>query len=278
MKRLLQMVKGLLWMLIALLLELPWSVQSADLFVDDHGDEVAEATLIAATGSNYAGRIEIDTDQDWFRFVALPDVVYRLEAQVATVWDLEMEFRGPHTTHLVRATSSALSAAPAKASLIWTNTGAAGPYYVGVHGYVSFTTGTYSFAVSPTNMTDVDKDGLPDAWEQSQFGNLAQTANGDYDGDGFSNLDEFYARTVANNASSSLSLRSRVSTPGVGTVTWPAVPESMYRIWRSTNLVTGSWMPLEPVYHPANSGLTMQWDSAIDSHQQFYQVELFLGL
>lgn len=44
---------------------------------------------------------------------------------------------------------------------------------------------------------DTDSDGLPDAWEQSEFGNLAQTGSGDQDGDGLSNLKEFQRNTGA---------------------------------------------------------------------------------
>jgi len=39
-------------------------------------------------------------------------------------------------------------------------------------------------------ISDVDKDGLDDFWEQSVFGNLLQSAPGDPDGDGFGNLFE----------------------------------------------------------------------------------------
>ena len=46
---------------------------------------------------------------------------------------------------------------------------------------------TFTIAVNP----DTDADGLPDAWEITNFGNLAQTAAGDPDGDGRSNLTEF---------------------------------------------------------------------------------------
>jgi hypothetical protein len=38
---------------------------------------------------------------------------------------------------------------------------------------------------------DSDGDGLPDSWELAYFGNLNQTASGDFDGDGVSNLQEF---------------------------------------------------------------------------------------
>lgn len=45
---------------------------------------------------------------------------------------------------------------------------------------------------------DSDNDGLPDGWETSEFGNLAQTAAGDADNDGLSNAIEFDIATGAN--------------------------------------------------------------------------------
>jgi len=44
-------------------------------------------------------------------------------------------------------------------------------------------------------VADSDADGLPDDWEMFNFGNLAQAAAGDADGDGVSNLDEYNADT-----------------------------------------------------------------------------------
>jgi hypothetical protein len=49
---------------------------------------------------------------------------------------------------------------------------------------------------------DADRDGLPDSWEQSFFGNLNQYPTGDFDGDGISNLDEFNDGTNPTNAAS----------------------------------------------------------------------------
>ena len=43
----------------------------------------------------------------------------------------------------------------------------------------------------PQPNPDSDGDGMLDAWEIQYFGNLSQTAIGDYDGDGVSNLEEF---------------------------------------------------------------------------------------
>jgi hypothetical protein len=47
---------------------------------------------------------------------------------------------------------------------------------------------------------DSDNDGLWDAWEMEIFGNLAQTANGDPDGDGLTNAQEFTLNTDPNKA------------------------------------------------------------------------------
>lgn len=46
-----------------------------------------------------------------------------------------------------------------------------------------------------SNSTDIDADGLPDAWEQQYFGHLDHNAGDDPDGDGFSNLQEQAAAT-----------------------------------------------------------------------------------
>jgi hypothetical protein len=45
---------------------------------------------------------------------------------------------------------------------------------------------------------DADGDNLPDAWEYKYFGNLLQDGDGDYDGDGITNLDEFLNGTDPN--------------------------------------------------------------------------------
>jgi YD repeat-containing protein len=42
---------------------------------------------------------------------------------------------------------------------------------------------------------DTDNDGLPDWWEMLHFGNLSQTATGDFDGDGLTNLQEYQMGT-----------------------------------------------------------------------------------
>ena len=60
-----------------------------------------------------------------------------------------------------------------------------GPVVIKVNGVLS------NGLVFAVGATDSDSDGLPDSWEIQYFGNLNQTANGDPDGDGLTNLQEF---------------------------------------------------------------------------------------
>jgi hypothetical protein len=47
---------------------------------------------------------------------------------------------------------------------------------------------TFSTPVPPT---DSDSDGMADIWEASEFGDLSQTAIGDYDSDGYNNIESY---------------------------------------------------------------------------------------
>jgi hypothetical protein len=57
---------------------------------------------------------------------------------------------------------------------------------------------------NPTNLLSTplnkDADGLPDTWEQTYFSSLTQGDAGDFDGDGFTNLQEYLAGTHPANA------------------------------------------------------------------------------
>ncbi len=72
-------------------------------------------------------------------------------------------------------------------------------------------------SANATLFIDSDRDGLADSWEQTNFGNLTQSATGDFDNDGVSNLDEFRDGT---NPNSNASLRPRLTiiTDGGGAV------------------------------------------------------------
>ncbi|MBC8095509.1 MAG: BNR-4 repeat-containing protein [Akkermansiaceae bacterium] len=61
--------------------------------------------------------------------------------------------------------------------------------------------GTHPNSAS-SNPGDTDVDGLPDAWELNYFGSLAPSGAGDFDGDDFTNLQEYQYGTNPNNAGS----------------------------------------------------------------------------
>ncbi len=138
---------------------------------------------------------------------------------------------------------------------------------------------------------DSDGDGLPDTWEIANFGNLAQNALGDFDGDGVSNLDEFLQGTDPTNAASRR-VKLAVTTAGGGTVmvsptrdtyapgetvTLTAVPTAPYSFdhWSGDLTTTATTVTLTLTanksvtatfgYTPAPPGLLAWWRGETDA-------------
>lgn len=112
---------------------------------------------------------------------------------------------------------------------------------------------THSYTNQPTDQVfyiltvpgaDRDGDGLYDGWEWKHFGTLVQPPNGDFDGDGVSNLEAYTNDYNPNNLAFSLV----VSNPHVNSATVPVsiqlatgIPESMAVLLDSTNLAAATW-------------------------------------
>ena len=91
------------------------------------------------------------------------------------------------------------------------------------------------------SLSDADHDGMPDSWETGY--NLAvgvDDANGDADGDGLSNLNEYQLRTNPQSGSSFFKavLTTRAASPGTCDITWNSVVGKTYVIEWSPDLVT----------------------------------------
>ena len=101
-------------------------------------------------------------------------------------------------------------------ALLLTNVNALneGPYTV------VLVNGSGSITSAPAMLwIDADRDGLPDSWEQTYFGGLAQNPTGDFDHDGISNLDEFSDGTNPTNSTSAQFRLAVLSDGGSVTVT-----------------------------------------------------------
>ncbi|MFO1528571.1 MAG: FG-GAP-like repeat-containing protein [Kiritimatiellia bacterium] len=120
--------------------------------------------------------------------------------------------------------------------------------------------------------TDSDNDGLPDAWEMAMFGNLAQTATSNPDGDAFTTLDEFKAGTHPNQGGSELKLVEPTISGDTVTLTWPAVATRRYKI-RSAATPSGPWTEVADLNPPVISAGMASWTTPAPPDRRYYQIE-----
>lgn len=240
-------------------------------FNDDYGDNAAAAQVVPL-GSNVNGCIEIDVDQDWFVFRTLPatnDIM--VTVTTGTLWNSAVELAAVGGVGALAATDSVSSVS---ARLSWMHDGPSALYYVRVAGFASFTTGTYTLAVSAFD--DKDGDGMADSWEIACFGSTNQPASGaagDYDHDGVSNVDEFWGGTHPTNAASRLTITGLAMADTNPVVVWAAAEYRTYEVECSTNLMGGGWRYLGTVTNLSNIGTLQYADPAIPPPSlQFYRV------
>ena len=88
------------------------------------------------------------------------------------------------------------------------------------------------FQVATIENPDANGNGIPDGWELQHFGNLDQPADGDFDGDAFSNRAEYLAGTDPEDPQSSLRITAIEIEAGGVHLTWKAgstVPQYLQR-------------------------------------------------
>jgi hypothetical protein len=148
-------------------------------------------------------------------------------------------------------------------------------------GWINLNTGLLK--TDTIAITDVDSDGISDAWELSRSGRTALLGtNRDSDGDGVSDLDEYRADTDP------LSPLGRFEVTGYSgiangepathidwSVTFSSRPTRLYRLYSSTNLQT--WTP-GPLILGSSAAQSTTGATLPISDQQFWRVQAYLPL
>lgn len=91
------------------------------------------------------------------------------------------------------------------------------------------------FPVTPSSITDIDQNGLPDGWEIRNFGMMGVIPTGDADFDGTSNLLEYLAGTNPN-AASSVFRPQGTYINGMFQMPVQTISGRNYQIWASRDL------------------------------------------
>jgi len=95
---------------------------------------------------------------------------------------------------------------------------------------------------------DTDGDNLPDWWEQLYFQTLARTGTLDFDGDTFSDMQEWIAWSNPTNSADVLAVNDIQSGPTETTLSWPTGPGRLYMLETKTNLLSATWVPIHTVW------------------------------
>lgn len=123
---------------------------------------------------------------------------------------------------------------------------------------------------------DSDSDGLPDDWEIEFFGNLSHGPGGDYDNDGETNEEEYFAGTDPTDGDSVMKITSLELDGDEVTVAWKTVPFEKYVILYSDDEYGGpmTWTPATQRY--AGDGGILSYTEILPPgvDRRFYKIKL----
>ncbi|MBL9127110.1 MAG: PD40 domain-containing protein [Verrucomicrobiales bacterium] len=100
--------------------------------------------------------------------------------------------------------------------------------------------------LSSNDPTDSDGDGLLDGWENAHFRNLSETATGDPDGDGVTNVFEFESGTDPTDPLSLFRLAWSRGDDADPTLCWQSAGGIVYVVERAAASVASGFRPVSP--------------------------------
>jgi len=236
---------------------------------DDAGDGPATSVdwVRGSEGGSY--RLEVDTDEDWFRFAALPFVSYTVTVTNVSLFDHRASLLDRDGSTVLSSNNTLPDAG--SSSITWSNSGPVTRCQLRIAGMLDFTTGSYDVVVEDT-FVDTDEDSLLDAWEQWHIGDLDESGEGDPDGDRFTNGDEYLLATDPNDPLSALRVDNVMrETNGVG-ITWSGEPSLRYAVDTRPRLPTGDgWTVLGTNAEPLSVREFVDTDATTVT-QRYYRV------
>lgn len=126
-----------------------------------------------------------------------------------------------------------------------------------------------SLIITGTPISDTDRDGLDDGWEQTQFGTLAQGPRDDLENDGYSNMREFLMGTNPNAVDVPFKLDLSPWNARYARLSWPGQPGFSYAVLGGTNVASLGLVTNIPARFPETEWFT---DRASLAHQ-FFRVQ-----
>ena len=126
---------------------------------------------------------------------------------------------------------------------------------------------------------DTNGNGIADSWELEHFPGGELDVLQDSDGDGVSDLAEYYAGTDPMDADDVLAMEPATHDPEDDrfTLIWASVPGRGYRVTATSDLLAGTWTVVHGPVEAATGEYTMSWvDDSVDGVQRFYRVEVVL--
>ena len=131
--------------------------------------------------------------------------------------------------------------------------------------------------VTISDLSDSDSDGIPDDYELTHNLNPYDSgdASADPDGDGASNLEEFFAGTNPHDATSKLRVTSFEKVGSEVHIEFPTVLGKSYRVEVSNDLTSNSWTIIADNIIGTGGTIIFIEESLTGTAQRFYRVRVF---